>query len=310
VGEQRAIDTLQPVERELRFTLPYWSMVGELVVIDSERAGSSECAAYHPERYIREVSILSLMTQRPDGVIETLAERDHMVEDNPVNYFHNGVAALGNIRIALAAAGVDEVRSVLDFACGYGRVLRMLKAAFPDAEIVACDLDRDAVDFCREVFDVEGVYATADPDELRIGADFDLIWCGSLLTHMPAERWPVFLEFFASHLAAGGVLVFTTHGRRIAGWLRAMVAGQDGPHERKPAYNLLGHEIRQLLSDLDRGGFGYQGYPQRGEYGFSLSRPDWVVRQILERPSLRLLALTESGWAGQQDIVACVKRDD
>ena len=31
MGERRAIDTLQPVERELRFTLPYWSMVGVLV---------------------------------------------------------------------------------------------------------------------------------------------------------------------------------------------------------------------------------------------------------------------------------------
>jgi len=256
------------------------------------------------------MNILSLMTQRPDGVIETLAERDQMVEGNPVNYFHNGVAALGNIRIALAAAGVDEVRSVLDFPCGYGRVLRMLKAAFPTADIVACDLDREAVDFCREVFDVEGLYATPDPRDLRIESEFDLVWCGSLLTHMPAERWPVFLEFFASHMAPGGVLVFTTHGRRIAGWLRDMVVGQDGPHERKPAYNLLRHEILQLLEDLGREGFGYQGYPAREEeYGFSLSGPDWVVRRVLETQSLRLLMLAESGWAGQQDIVACVKRD-
>ena len=245
-------------------------------------------------------------TRRPEGVIETLAERDHMVEANPVNYFHNGLAALGNIRVALAAAGVDDVRSVLDFACGYGRVLRMLRAEFSEAEIVACDLDRQAVDFCSEVFGVEGAYATPDPRDLQIRTDFDLIWCGSLLTHMRRELWPVLLEFFASHLAPGGVAVFTTHGRVIAGWVRDLVAG-DGPGERNPPYNLLRDEILQLLEGFDGHGFGYQDYPNHENYGFSLSRPDWVAARVLECPPLRLLLLSESGWAGQQDIVACTK---
>jgi hypothetical protein len=48
VGEQRAIDTLQPVERELRFTLPY------------------------PERYIREVfgQGLDLLDFSPGGALD------------------------------------------------------------------------------------------------------------------------------------------------------------------------------------------------------------------------------------------------
>ena len=63
MGEQRAIDTLQPVERELRFTPPYWSMVGVLV---------SECGAYHPERYIREVlgQGLDLLDFSPGGALD------------------------------------------------------------------------------------------------------------------------------------------------------------------------------------------------------------------------------------------------
>ena len=45
---------------------------GELVVIDSERAGSSECAAYHPERYIREVlgRGLELLDFSPGGALD------------------------------------------------------------------------------------------------------------------------------------------------------------------------------------------------------------------------------------------------
>ncbi len=45
---------------------------GELVVIASERAGSSECAAYHPERYIREVLArgLEILDFSPGGALD------------------------------------------------------------------------------------------------------------------------------------------------------------------------------------------------------------------------------------------------
>jgi SAM-dependent methyltransferase len=260
--------------------------------------------------------ILSFVMRRPEDVIETLAEAElagygmTRSERHHRIYFHHGMTALANIRIALAAAGVDEVRAVLDFACGYGRVLRMLKAEFPAARTIACDLDPDAVEFCSKVFDVEGLLATPDPQDLQIGVEFDLIWCGSLLTHMPADKWPLFLDLFASHLADGGVVVFTTHGRRIAEILDAIVTNQDGPNERKPPYNLLRHEILQLLEDFGGQGFGYRRYSNHDVYGMSLSRPDWVVGQILQYASLHLVLLAESGWAGVQDVVACVKGRD
>jgi SAM-dependent methyltransferase len=260
--------------------------------------------------------ILSSVTRMPAGVIETLAETERasagMAQSARYHrmYFHHGVSALANIRIALAAAGVDEVRAVLDYACGYGRVLRMLKAEFPAARTIGCDVEQDAVEFCSKVFDVECLRAPPDPRDLQIGVEFDLIWCGSLLTHMPADKWPLFLGLFASHLAGGGVLVFTTHGRRIAEHLAALVANQDAPNERRPAYNLLRHEILQLLEDYGGQGFGYQSYPNHEVYGLSLSRPDWVVGQILQCPSLHLVLLTEGGWAGHQDVVACVQGKD
>jgi SAM-dependent methyltransferase len=250
--------------------------------------------------------IVPLLARRPENVIETIAERDEMLEGDPSNYFHNGLTALRSIRIALALAGVEEVRAILDFPCGYGRVLRMLDAEFPGAEIVACDLDRDAVDFCRETFGSHDIYATPDPRDISMDGDFDLIWCGSLLTHMAAEKWPAFLGFFASQLAAGGVLVFTTHGRRVAELLQAGFVHRDDPDERRPPYNMLPGEVLQLLEGFRETGFAYQKYPLHEAYGFSLSRPDWVVQRILGHPSLRLVLLTEAGWAGQQDVVACV----
>ena len=45
---------------------------GELVVIDSDRADSNECAAYHPERYIREVLTrgLEIVDFSPSGALD------------------------------------------------------------------------------------------------------------------------------------------------------------------------------------------------------------------------------------------------
>ena len=253
--------------------------------------------------------IIPFLERRPGNLNETYAERDRMVDGDPELYLRFGANALGNMRVALALARVEEVRSILDFPSGYGRVLRMLRAEFPDAEIVACDVDRAGVDFCRDTFGARGVYATPDPRDIKLEGEFDLIWCGSLLTHMPAEKWPVFLRFFESHLAAGGVLVFSTHGRQTAEVLDAGWTNPADPDVRTPPFALLPDEAKGVLKDFRETGFGYQKYPFHEEYGFSLSRPDWVAGRILGHPSLRLLLLTEAGWGGHQDIVACVKVD-
>ena len=67
-------------------------------------------------------------------------------------YLFGGTLAVQLIRQCLTAVGTQEVRRVLDFGCGHGRVMRVLRAAFPDAELVACDIDQDAVSFCAETF--------------------------------------------------------------------------------------------------------------------------------------------------------------
>ena len=42
--------------------------------------------------------------------------------------------------------------SILDFPSRYGRVLRFLRARFPNSDITAAEIDRSALDFCRRNF--------------------------------------------------------------------------------------------------------------------------------------------------------------
>ena len=46
--------------------------------------------------------------------------------------------------------------------------------------------------------------------------EVDLVWSGSVFTHLDAPQWVPLLRYIARALAPGGVAVLTTHGRRVA----------------------------------------------------------------------------------------------
>ncbi|MDB5309484.1 MAG: type 12 methyltransferase [Gemmataceae bacterium] len=227
----------------------------------------------------------------------TIAETDgmlvrHAPPDQAWNhYFACGLSALRAVRLALVAAGTAVVHRVLDLPCGYGRVLRVLRAAYPAAELHACDLERGGVDFCAARFGAEPIYSDPDPRNIRLPGGYDLIWVGSLLTHLSAARWPAFLALFRASLAPGGVCVFTVHGHHAAGLIRSEVTG----------YGL--HNPAGLLRSYQRTGFAYAAYPGQ-DYGISLSSPGWVCGQLAAVPAARLVTYVERGWSDHQDVVA------
>ena len=210
-------------------------------------------------------------------------------------YFEVGLSALDCITRALEVAGITPT-SILDLPCGHGRVCRMLRMAFPDARLTVSDLDADGVDFCAEQFRGEPLYSSGDIRDLKTGKTFDLIWCGSLFTHLDRTQWKPFLDFFADHLRPQGVLVFTTHGRRSV----QLMAG--GIY----AYGLRPDERRELLQGYQTSGFGYV-LPASQRFGLSLSSTAVVCQEIERCHELGLIGLHEGGWADHHDAVACVR---
>jgi SAM-dependent methyltransferase len=233
-----------------------------------------------------------------------ISPRDGMFAGNPEHYASVGRSALRCVGLALLAAGRPDPRRILDLPCGHGRVLRVLRAAWPDAEITACDLDHDGVDYCERVFGAMAVPSVADPDAIPLeSGSFDLVWCGSLLTHVAAARWDGFLRLFARVLAPGGVLVFTTHGRFPAQRIRGAIAsGLGAPNA---FYGLPSRAAAEVLRAYERDGFGYVNYPGERGYGISLSTLPWVVARIQHQPGLRVVACSERAWDDHQDVYAC-----
>ena len=238
-------------------------------------------------------------------VIRTISPHDNMNREDPSfpeEYWVAGRSALRAIKAGLDSAqkSVTDVRRVLDLPCGYGRVLRYLKAAFPHAEITACDVLQEAVDFCSSMFGAVPVYSHEDPSKIPVERNvYDLIWVGSLFTHLNSDRWDAFLERLASSLRDGGVLVFTTHGHYAYRRMKGLEDLYD--------YGLPYWRITKVLYRYERSGFGYGEYLGTNGYGVSLSAPQWVVATLAKSPGLRCVFFSEDTWHGVQDVYACVK---
>jgi SAM-dependent methyltransferase len=231
-------------------------------------------------------------------VIDRIGHKDGMFKKGfEEHYFSVGRSALEAVRMAMLAARRDDFRTILDLPCGHGRVLRALKGAFPRAHFTACDLNRAGVDFCVENFRAVGDYSNPEPGKIALEGPYDLIWSGSLLTHLSEAPYIEFLNLFSKLLAPGGVFVATTHGRHVAARLRA------GTH----TYKLAPESLPGVVAQYDAAGFGYADYPGTGGYGISVNKPEWLIQKLSQIPGLRIAMFSEKFWDGHQDVIACVK---
>jgi SAM-dependent methyltransferase len=253
--------------------------------------------------------ILVITNRLPDAdgqpilrpVSHKISPKDNMCVDGLyAHYFSIGHSALGCISLGLTAAGAAPPASILDIPCGYGRVLRVLKAYFPKARLTACDIDTDAVDFCAETFSAIGVYSEKDFSRICLNDTFDLIWCGSLLTHLDVPCWRSFIEFCTAHLEKNGTLLFTTHGQYVIKMIT------DYNH-----YYGVGKSLAyELVEDYNERGFGYCDYPNQTGLGVSVSSPSWVLSFLEEYSDLQICSVIEMGWGAHQDVYACRRVQD
>jgi SAM-dependent methyltransferase len=212
------------------------------------------------------------------------------------HYFSLGIAAVRLIDDALEAVQAGPPEAVLDMPCGFGRVTRCLAARFPAAKVTACDIRPQAVRFCTRGFNAEGVISKQEFDGLSFPRPFDLIWCGSLVTHLDEPQTIALLELFARSVRAGGVIVVTTHGDAVA---RAISAGAD--------YMLTREAVGSLTRSYEDSGYGYARYRWDSSYGVSVISPDWIRRHVEVRSGLREIYFVERGWDSHQDVFGFIK---
>ncbi len=215
------------------------------------------------------------------------------------HYFAVGDDALRIIVNALIAHRREPPRSILDFPSGSGRVTRHLCAFFPETRIVASDLYPSHVDFCRTAFGVTGRLSQEDLSALDFQERFDLIFCGSLLTHLPEPLFMAAIDLLIRSLSDRGIAVVTLQGRHSV-------------HIQRHKWKYLDDRLFDIaLEGMQRTGFGYvdydhdfrQTFDRQARYGITLIRPDWVMQRLQATTEVRILSYTERDWDDHQDVL-------
>ncbi len=254
------------------------------------------------ERLLSDSSLTTPERELLGRVSDRIHFNDGMYTGDGAHYFRVGLSAISCVDEAIRRAGLREVRSVLDLPSGGGRVLRFLVKRFPDAEVTACDLQRDAVDFCARTFGARAFYSVPDFNQLSLGATFDLIWCGSLVTHLNRTDIAALIEFFKRHLSPGALLVFTTMGDYVA---RRLPTNEFD-------YGLAEEQIPAVVGEYEQSGFGFAGYPA-GSYdisetcGVTLTSPAWIRARVERAGGLREAYFAARGWDEHQDVFGFVR---
>lgn len=238
------------------------------------------------------------------GVDETLDPNDPENNfDQPWKQQHYMDAGADALRLCVNALSTNMREppvAILDLPSGSGRVTRHFKSFFPEAHIVACDLYDYHYNFCAKTFGVEAKKSTEHFDDLNFDRKFDLIFCGSLLTHLPEHDYKAAMRCMVRALSDTGIALITLQGRTAE-------------YIQQNRYQFIEpHRFEIAMKTVPATGFGYVDYDphwmtevwkEQAEYGVAMVRPHYAVKNIEADNGVRILGFIERGWDDAQDVL-------
>ena len=268
--------------------------------------GSCRVAAIHANfRSARKALLKSaLITDEEKQRLSSVNLRIHANDSmyfmpDAVHYLAVGLSACRCITTSLQHLGINSINDVLYLPSGYGRELRFAQLLLPHSTIIASDIDRTGLNFCHKEFGVKTVLSNDSFSVPHLDGQFDLIWCGSLITHLNEASAVRLLELFYSLLAPGGLCLFSTHGTMHAHWIE----------KRSQTYGLSEAGQRDLLKQFGDGGYGYANYLGLRNYGISVVSYSKMVSLAKTVGTWSEVIYLERGWHNSHDVFGFSNRD-
>ena len=205
------------------------------------------------------------------------------------SYAEAGRVVGSQIVEALTRHGVGlEGSTILDFACGPGRVAGEVKKRTASCRLHGSDIDPEAVEWANRHLREVGSFSVNPslPPTAYQDAFFDIIYTVSLFTHLPEDAQIAWLAELARLVKPGGWVLATVHGK----FTRASCTHEEMERLRE----------RGIVYRMDRRGrFKLDGLPDSYQTTFH-------TREYVERVWTRWFHLAEyvEGGLGQhQDLV-------
>lgn len=230
------------------------------------------------------------------GVSPSISEYDQLLgyfvnktKMDPVqavkSYFSGGKANAEQVIAVMRSLDLIGGRKrVLEFAAGFGRVTRHLKAPLARNIFSASDIHEEACSQLKEKIGVTVYQSSDSPENLKI-PEQDFIFVLSLFSHLPEKLFGAWLDKLYSRLSPGGVLMFTTHGEHA----------------------LTSHRDFFMQNYDEKKGFGFRPDSDQEDlpntdYGTAVVSNDFVRSTISDiAPGAKILGMKANVWFGLQD---------
>lgn len=178
---------------------------------------------------------------------------------------------------------------VLDWDCGSGRLSIPLAARRPDLALTGCDIDAEAVQWCRDNI-AGGDFHVIDPlpPTSFTRGEFTSIVGYSVITHLSRELQFAWRDELHALLADGGIAMVTTMGESAA--------RRHGLEERLKREGIIDDLLDSTLDDVAADGYYRSTFQSR-----AFTEAAWGER-------FDVLEVIEAGAFNYQDIVVLRKR--
>lgn len=134
--------------------------------------------------------------------------------ESPRWFLDSGLSASQAIRGLLAKHDlkIDQFKSILDFGCGVGRIMRHWHSTAGPAWH-GTDYNSDLVDWCKDHLKFSQFNVNTLTGQLPYADNsFDFIYAFSVFTHLSEQLQFFWINELSRVLQPGGYIYFTTHG--------------------------------------------------------------------------------------------------
>lgn len=179
--------------------------------------------------------------------------------------------------------GIDSIKTLLDFGCGWGRFTRLFVRDVEEAGLIGIDPWGEALQMCREHMPYAAfVRSQFNPPLAFRDEFFDVVFANSIFSHLSEVNALAWIKEISRILRPGGVLIATTHSKH---WLETVKKFQSGekPCESDWHQGFKNSEVDFVKAILSHKNgkfiFAPTGVPENPNYGDSFV-PEKYIQKV------------------------------